>query len=95
MKYEIGLQIGDLKLIEYTPIINGHRKYIFQCSCKNKIQATTTSVKRMYTTLALHNYVGCMNCIRKTKAQTKVALGGEYKDIYNRYKKGAKNRKIS
>lgn len=95
MKYNIGHTIGDFTVSSYTPIHNGRRHYVITCSCGTSVKGNNQSIGKMEQTLEKHGYAGCMTCIRKRKALQKVADGGEYRDVYVRYKKGAKHRDIA
>lgn len=94
MKHEIGKTIGNLHIQDYTEIKNGRRSYILQCTCGKQVRGTNDSVKRAEVTLKQQGVSGCMNCIRKARALNKCANDGSYRDIFVRYKKGAKTRKL-
>ena len=95
MKHEIGKTIGNLRLDRYTEIKDGRRSYILVCTCGKEILGTNLSIQRAEEALKTQNVSGCMNCIRKSRAENKAQGDGAYRDIFVRYKKGAKNRNIN
>jgi hypothetical protein len=87
MTYEIGTQIGDMTITDYSD----KSYYTLKCKCGTTITGSAQIVSYREKQLEQFGYAACKLCMNKFKRST-ISDIDLYKPIYNRYKREAKRR---
>lgn len=94
MKYPIGLKLTENVTMLRYEAGKDKRRMIAVCTCGKEIVVTTSTIKRMKDMEAKTNSSGCCDCVYRQRSEQRINPITMFGDIYNRYKKGARHRKI-